>query len=240
MINADPTPIPDRDFRTRMLARSMARGASGSNRRVASWGIALLALAILAACPGEGGLFEGEGEGKRKRNMTKTSRDEVLTVTLPADLHVHRYGNAIQGVSADGRFRVHIEHSPAEMLMKMVGRTKEVLRKRTWDNVSEKHYKHAIELRLKRGGISGKIPERRTIWWVTVGERVLTCDGIAHKDVEHRVDASFRALCQGAKLAPPPPPPPPGADAGDAEASGDVPQAPPSGGPAPTPPSTAP
>ncbi len=185
-------------------AISMAR-ASGW-RNVLLW---LLALGVVAGCSdqADGG---GDAESpKPARDMTMSSRDGVLSVTLPADLHVHRHSDAVQGVSADGRFRVHVEHRPQEMLMKMVGRTKEVLRKRTWDITREKHYRHAIELRLKRGGVSGKIPEVRTIWWVTANGRVLSCDGVAHAEQAKRLGGGFRALCQGAKLVPPPPPPPP-------------------------------
>lgn len=165
--------------------------------------VAVIALvsAWASGCPSSGN-SKSAGEVERKRNTTFTTRDGNLTAVLPADLHVHRHGAALQGVSADGRFRVHIEHSPRERLMRAVGRTKEVLRKRVWDNVSEKHYEHAIELKLKRGGVSGRIPERRTVWWVDVGDRVVMCDGVAHKDVSHRLDAPFRALCQGITLKP--------------------------------------
>lgn len=179
-----------------------------------------LALTWTSGCPSPGD-SEGAREVERKRNTTFTTRDGNLTAVFPADLHIHRHNTALQGVSADGRFRIHIEHGPRERLMKAVGRTKEVLRKRVWHNVAEKHYKHAIELRLKRGGVSGRIPERRTVWWVDVGSRVIMCDGVAHKDVAYRLEASFRALCQGITLKPLPPKTPSDADAGNDSADGD-------------------
>lgn len=128
------------------------------------------------------------------------SRDGVLETSLPADVVVHVFERSVAGTSADGGFRLFIEHREPDKLIRVVGATKDALAARGWKVEAERHYAEAIEVQASKG--KGASHTSRVVWFIARAGRVLLCEGIARDAQRERLGEPLRRRCQGLEVKP--------------------------------------
>lgn len=161
-----------------------------------------MAALVVAGCgeapPGEG--RDSAPAETSAKSLHVHSRDGVLATTFPIDVVVHEFEHAVGGTSADGGFRLYVEHRPAEKLIRVAGATKDALVARGWEIASERHYEAAIEVRSGKG--KGSTHITRVTWFVARAGRVLVCEGIARDVQVERLDEPLKQRCERVELAP--------------------------------------
>ncbi|PKN54176.1 MAG: hypothetical protein CVU56_27990 [Deltaproteobacteria bacterium HGW-Deltaproteobacteria-14] len=160
-------------------------------------------LALVGASCGEAAPGNGRAGGSREasaKQLAVHSRDGVLTSTFPIDVVVHEFEHSVGGTSADGAFRLYLEHRPAEKLIRVAGATKDALVARGWEISAERHYEAAIEVRSGKG--KGNAQVTRVTWFVARAGRVLICEGIARDAQLERLDEPLKQRCERVELAP--------------------------------------
>lgn len=128
-----------------------------------------------------------------------TTRDGILTAQLPSDLHVSALDRSLLGTSADGGFRIWVEHRAGETLPEVLGTLKDELIGLGWEPGDEQHFQSAVSIRLARGPRQHRL--QRVAWLIEAAGQVLICDAIASHLQASRLDQPLRELCQSLRLA---------------------------------------
>ncbi|MDP6943625.1 MAG: hypothetical protein QF464_05700 [Myxococcota bacterium] len=124
------------------------------------------------------------------------SVDQVVSVVLPPDLITHRLQGAVQGVSGDGAYRVHVERLRPERLIRLAASAKDAWTARGWEVTGEQHFERALFAAMRRGGTARNPRERREVWWIEGEHAVTLCDVIVQRTAYDRLGDPVRAGCQ--------------------------------------------
>jgi len=125
----------------------------------------------------------------------------VIATTFPIDVMVHEFQRSVAGTSADGGFRLFVEHYPADKLIRLAGGTKDALVARGWQVTSERHYEAAIEVVTEKGHAKTHIT--RVSWFVERSGRVLVCEGIARDAQKERLGEPLKRRCEQIEVTAP-------------------------------------
>lgn len=150
----------------------------------------------------------GEAEAPAPTNVlptelpthTETTRDGRVAADVPTDLLVTLQERALMATSADGSFRLYVEHRPGETLPEVLGSLKEELIGLGWEGVEEQHFENAVLVQMARGPKPQRI--RRETWIITASGRVVICEAIAGEPQGARLGAPLRKLCQALRVTP--------------------------------------
>jgi len=115
---------------------------------------------------------------------------------LAPDLIVHRQRGAVQGVSGDGAYRVHVERLRPERLIRLAAASKDAWTARGWEVTGEQHFERALFAAMRRGGTAREPTEGREVWWLEGDGAVTLCDVIARRSAFVRLGDPVRAGCQ--------------------------------------------
>jgi len=131
------------------------------------------------------------------------TRDGVVTADVPGDLHVSMQERSLWGTSADGSFRLYLEHRPGEPLAKVLGGQKDELLGLGWELIEEQHFANAVMVQMAQG----KKPRLlRQLWILEASGRVVVCEAIASELQVVRLGLPLRRLCQSLRIEPVPAP----------------------------------
>lgn len=174
------------------------------SRRVPIAALAGALLTIVSAGPGAC----GEGEEPTPSTVvvtelptrSETTRDGLLVAELPTDLLATIQERSLMGTSADGSFRLYVEHRTDEKLPEVLGAMKDELIGLGWEAVEEQHFESAVLVQMGRGPKQQRL--HRETWIIAASGRVLVCDAIAGEYQVGRLGAPLRKLCQTLRVTP--------------------------------------
>jgi hypothetical protein len=159
--------------------------------------LALLASVVMAL-----GCGEGEPPASAVVAAVPThevgTRDRVVIANVPQDLLVTVQDMSLFATSADGSFRLYVEHRPNEKLPEVMGGLKDELINLGWEPGDEAHFQNAVSIAMARGPDNHRY--RRETWILEAGGRVLVCEAIATQAQLVRLGAPLRELCQRLKI----------------------------------------
>jgi|GEM_PF-7041178 len=143
------------------------------------------------------------------------TRDGVIMAAVPRDLVITTQEGSLFATSADGSFRLFLDHRSGESLPEAFGALKDELIGLGWEPGEEQHYETAVSVVMVRGQKQSRL--HRTTWLLEAAGRVVLCEAIASDIQAARLGTPLRDLCQSLRVAPPAPKPavapvlPPGA-----------------------------
>ncbi len=135
------------------------------------------------------------------------TRDAVIVAAVPRDLVVTIQESSLFATSADGSFRLFLEHRPGESLPEVFGALKDELIGLGWEPGEEQHFESAVSVGMARGSKQHRL--QRMTWILQAAGRVVVCEAIASELQALRLGTPLRDLCQGLKVGPPPAAPSP-------------------------------
>jgi len=180
--------------------------ARGRITRARVWGVVLAALLAVAPAPGCGeaapnGDADATVASEAPMNQLEVhTRDGVVTTTFPIDVVTQQFERSLAGTSADGGFRLYVEHRPPDKLVRVAGATKDALAARGWVVEAERHYEAAIEVRSSKG--KGPSHITRVTWFVARGGRVVLCEGFARDSQKERLGEPLKRRCERLDVKP--------------------------------------
>lgn len=131
--------------------------------------------------------------------LVKT-RDGVIEAAVPQDLVVTTQEGSLFATSADGSFRLFLDHRAGESLPEAFGALKDELIALGWEPGEEQHFETAVSVAMARGPKQGRL--HRMTWLLEAAGRVVLCEAIASDTQAARLGAPLRDLCQALRVAP--------------------------------------
>ena len=132
--------------------------------------------------------------------VTVQTRDAVLVAAVPQDLVVTLQQSSLFATSADGSFRLYLEHRPSEVLPEVFGSLKDELIGLGWEPGEEQHFENAVSVAMARGPKHNRY--QRVSWILEAAGRVVLCEAIASEIQAVRLGTPLRDLCQALKVGP--------------------------------------
>lgn len=170
---------------------------SGAGVRVLVCG---LLLALGAGCGGGEEPVVTAVEITKLPTRPEKTRDGIIVAAMPTDLLATIQERSLFGTSADGSFRLFVEHRPGESLTAVLGAMKDELIGLGWEAADEQHYENAVLVAMGRGPKQARL--QRETWILAASGRVIVCEAIAGELQAGRLGAPLRELCQTLRVTP--------------------------------------